>query len=458
MEEHGNQNCPLCGKPASFIFKDYQSHKLFVCDKCKAFIIPEMEEDFIQSIDRSLKTQYSNISCQLPDDMLLQISVVRDGNNVKVFHDAVRRTNFLKDKIYRVPTVQIPQIIGTAADLMFVKSEPIAYLIDCLTLYETVVIPADTFSISSIYSHCEPGELDILFSSGRIKYTPARTCGIRKWDSNKPPAENILDCTLPHMMDDDRYTDLRKHVRENTIYKGDQDYSYWEKIRKEATDAFVSTSKRIGYEWLFPMDRFGMPSRDLIVGLETGIARINDLLTNGIDAIDLDLELATYLEICFPCKQLDEIMEGNKEVIRTDLTLAEQLPRIENLPPLGEMVRKGQLSIKDAIAIVNGEEAAKLRKWLADNISPGLDVRDVYFQKLNELPSKKAWTGWIRFGLVSGVSTLISSLLTANPVIGIGLGLLTGAADQKLGEKTTSKIIDNYHARQWLSYISKKAF
>lgn len=94
MNDHNSQNCPFCGRPSKFIFKNYQSHKLFICDTCKVFVIPEMEEDFIQSTDQSLKTQFSNISRQLPDDMLLQISIERDGNNVKVYHDTVPRSNW----------------------------------------------------------------------------------------------------------------------------------------------------------------------------------------------------------------------------------------------------------------------------------------------------------------------------------------------------------------------------
>ena len=95
MNNHINQNCPLCGKPSKFVFKNYQSHKLFICDKCKVFVIPEMEEDYFKSIDQSLKTQYSNISRHLSVDMLLQISIERDGNNVKVSHHTVPRSNWL---------------------------------------------------------------------------------------------------------------------------------------------------------------------------------------------------------------------------------------------------------------------------------------------------------------------------------------------------------------------------
>jgi len=89
-----NQNCPLCDRPSKFTFKNYQSHKLFICDTCKVFVIPNREEDYFQSIDQSLKTRYSDISAKLDSDMLFQISIERHGDSVTISHCIVPRTNW----------------------------------------------------------------------------------------------------------------------------------------------------------------------------------------------------------------------------------------------------------------------------------------------------------------------------------------------------------------------------
>ena len=94
MEEHINQNCPLCGKIASFVFKDYQQYKLFSCTVCKVFVIPEQQEEFIKSRDQSLRSQFSNTSSKLSSDMLLQISVELVGNSPQIFPNKVLRANW----------------------------------------------------------------------------------------------------------------------------------------------------------------------------------------------------------------------------------------------------------------------------------------------------------------------------------------------------------------------------
>lgn len=351
--------------------------------------------------------------------------------------------------------VMYPKMVGSAVDLMFVEQSPIAYLIDCLTLYDTVVIPASSFALTSIYSHCDPGELDSLFSSQRIKYCPANSRISTKWNPSKSPAENILQ-DLPYTRDDERYSDLRRHLSEHTIDTADRDYSSWTATCDEARTAFIEASKRRGYEWLFPEDRSGQ-NHDRVVGLETGIARINDLLVAGIGSLDLDVELATYLEICFPTKRLDDILKDDQPAELTQRSLAEKLHRIENLPPLGDLVRTGKLSQSEAIRMVNSDEAAELRDWLERNIAPGIDVRDAYDRRLKELPSKKSWTGWLRFGAVSGVTTAVTSIVMLNPTISAGLGLLIGVADLQFGGHVLEKTVDPYHPRKWMSYVRKSA-
>lgn len=93
MKDRGNQNCPLCEKPSSYVLKDYWQTKMILCPTCKAFSFPEQKEDFICSSDPDLKLQLSNISGGLSPDMLLQISIEGSEGNEKISHDIVPRSN-----------------------------------------------------------------------------------------------------------------------------------------------------------------------------------------------------------------------------------------------------------------------------------------------------------------------------------------------------------------------------
>ena len=47
MSKAINQDCPLCGRPAHFFFRDYENRKHFFCDHCTEFELSRYAEDVI---------------------------------------------------------------------------------------------------------------------------------------------------------------------------------------------------------------------------------------------------------------------------------------------------------------------------------------------------------------------------------------------------------------------------
>jgi hypothetical protein len=101
------------------------------------------------------------------------------------------------------------------------------------------------------------------------------------------------------------------------------------------------------------------------------------------------------------------------------------------------------------------DEASELRQWLRTNLEPDLDVRDKFFRTLKDLPSKKTWASWLRFGTVTTLSSGLSLLLASDPILSGVVGIVSGAIDTYVGQRITEKMLDPYHPQEWVSYMEK---
>jgi hypothetical protein len=65
METH-EEDCPLCGKNATFRFVDYANRKEFSCDTCKQFQISKASETVVRSGSRDSAEHLSGMSATEP--------------------------------------------------------------------------------------------------------------------------------------------------------------------------------------------------------------------------------------------------------------------------------------------------------------------------------------------------------------------------------------------------------
>lgn len=352
-------------------------------------------------------------------------------------------------------SVQYPNRVGAAVDLLFVAHDPVAYLVDCLLLYNEVVIRADVQTFSAVGFGGGLADLARLTRARRLKFCPpmSKYSGASPWFSTKFSLGTYVDAISKSILPEyDDFNTFRDDFVANLVLPREVDLAQWYAVQDRLNDAFTAAAARPEYAFLVPPRTTLSEPTYYRVGLRQGVARICDLVASGVVDLDLDAELTGLLEICTPVVPLS-VQIHEPTVKHVTQAAIHKLHRIENLPTLGDMVRTHALSHAEAIDLILSDDATRLREWLRQNVRPGLDVRDAYAEALEALPSKKTWTGWVRFGAVTGVSTLLGALI-GDPFAGAATGAAIGAADRAYGSKAT-EMLDTYHPQRWLSIIRK---
>jgi hypothetical protein len=363
-----------------------------------------------------------------------------------------------------------PTRIGAVVDAHTDPCFP-AYLADCLMLYDEIVLVADPPTVLALYLNTEPDIVARLVHTGRLRFCPPSSpishYGQDRDNSERDDHEGGLTPWRQRLLDV-----INVGIRRNDAIgtadaleileagllpaaeKAPIDEAAWIAIRENLLGAFRSAAQRPEYSWLVPPNTHYTTEFYFEIGLRAGIGRLADLLSHGVCELDFDLEVARLLDICCPTRSLDDMTSTTARTV--DTNFARDLHRIENLPPIGDLIRARDWTADHAFDVVLSDEAEQLRVWLRENMGPGVDVRDAYHSNLKELPSRKSWTTWVRFGTVTGVSTLIGALLSGNPIAGAAAGVAAGAADQQFGARAVESLVDDYHPREWLSFVKDR--
>lgn len=345
----------------------------------------------------------------------------------------------------------LPNRLGVAADLTFIVTSPMAFIADALLLYDQLIIPGDQITLSTLYLRIGAEQLGRLLNARRLAFCPAMSIYARDHDNEFTRSGYLSDIENGlRLFDADEQRVALKQVGEHLVVGAKPDYLSWRKVSKDAETAFIEAAKRPGYEFLQPIDsRSGMPVLDRQVGLEHGLARMNDLVAAGVFDMEMDRELPVLLDVCFPARAYRPVT-GRSEI--GALKTIENLHRLKNLPSPGKTIVEDKWTDEKAIDLILSDDVSELRAWLHKNVAPDLDVRESYVRELDGLPSKKEWLGWLRFGAVSAVTTTIGALAT--PVAGALAGIALSATDQKLGPKAM-ELADPYHPKKWLSIAER---
>lgn len=347
------------------------------------------------------------------------------------------------------PPAEPPRRLGIAADLVFAGAAPATYLLNCLLVYEQLVVPINANVIDRLLSDFSALQLKRLIGAGRLQFCPEVTAHLAL---RREPAAFSRDAFIATLATgviraDDRSARIVDAIDAQLLVGDFGDFADWTRMRNQAVDEFDHVAGRDGYAFLSPLSS----PRYYRTGLQTGMARINDLIVSGIPDLQFDKELPVLLEICFPGKARPQAVAAT--AIESDaLQTVENLHRIGGLPLVGVDAANHLLEVDRLIDLILSDEAAALRNWLRQNWQPGLDVREAYIHADRLLPSKRSWSGWVKFGAVTGVSSVVGALLT-DPLIALGAGTLIGALDQHFGGKTVEALADPYHPSRWLSYV-----
>ncbi|MGX4640334.1 hypothetical protein [Massilia sp. SYSU DXS3249] len=348
--------------------------------------------------------------------------------------------------------VSLPTRLGLAGDIVFITTPALAVL-NPLLVYEQLVLPLNQMVFERMLADFSSSQLLRLVKAGRLLFCPEMTArlaaggGTRTFDRGR-----YLDSLRPVFpRPDDDIPALVGAIDEHLLVGALDDFTRWTRIRDEAVDEFMHVAARPGYAHLIPPSSLFSSPRDRLVGLQSGLGRVNDLAGAGVLDLQFDKELPVLLEIVFPAKKRPGPVAPDAAE-REAIEAVEKLHDIRGLPLLRPAYDRFEEDVDRFIDIVLSEEAAELRHWLSGNVCRGMDVRQAYIEAGHKLPSQHAWAGWLKFGVVTSVSTVIGGLI-ADPAAGLAVGTGLGAFDHLYGEKALQRIVDPYHPDHWLSYL-----
>ena len=186
-------------------------------------------------------------------------------------------------------------------------------------------------------------------------------------------------------------------------------------------------------------------------GFKDGIGMILDVWSTGTLAFHIDQEFELYIT-----KFLNLPDEIKNNSICSGISILDEFNSIGNLPSLKEAILSEKLNSKEIFDVILSDESLRLREWIKENYSPGLDVRDCYFKSLKKLPSKSKWLNWLRFGITSTLSISFGYVLSNSPELASILGLTVGAVDLAFGTNATEMVFDAYHPKEWIGFLETK--
>ncbi len=244
------------------------------------------------------------------------------------------------------------------------------------------------------------------------------------------------------------FNKFSKQVLDNIIFKKtDNDF-----------EPFGETMKYLFYDSSYSKANWIGNEKDISLVVQRifseAIENISSLWASGIVSINFDYESAHYINLC----EKAAFYEGQSfEVYDTDNgSMINKMSTLKNIPSLAEIILSSENRSKKLIEIVNSNEASDLRNFLHNFSESDSDLRDIYIKNAANLPSKKKWVDWLRFGGVSVVSSILGTVLTANPVIGTAIGMGIGVVDKVAGDTLINSMTGDYSLDSWFSYIEKR--
>jgi len=318
------------------------------------------------------------------------------------------------------------------------------HICDQLLTYDCILLCCDIDMILMMYGGIKCDELEPLFKNKKILFY-APVSGARY--------------TFPQLQNDSGSIDkkyiksLEKHLKiyENALVSSPNEIlnqiEYYS-VESQVINTNLSISIIEKFLSGFNQNQFKDWHR---IGFTIGVGKILDIWSTGTFNIHFDNEMNYYLKRCISFQ--DEIYEKLQSPREN---VIEILHSIGNIPSIKDQIIFKELATKDFVRLVLSEEVHELQKWLRENITPGLDVREFYYKSLSNLPSKSKWAKWLRFGSATTLSFVLGLFVSGNPALAALFGVGVGVADTASGDKLTELLFDHYHPRDYIGQFADK--
>ncbi|KAF2337834.1 hypothetical protein [Flavobacterium nitrogenifigens] len=320
---------------------------------------------------------------------------------------------------------------------------------DLFLIHNIVYFRNDLGTIKELFDTFSSDEVDELIKNNRIKfYDPLFSKPFEDSSKNIEYIEKKLselnDSHSSFFKEHLNITRVMNQIVDNLVQpKLEEDF---DKIKIELDELFYNND-------FMPDEFYHM---DRIIGYNQGIEKIRELAKIGITSTTLDNEVEYYLNIC----NRASIKKDNKnlrieDVDINDISITEQFHQFRNMPTLVDLLHSSEYPTKRFLDIINSSEAYDFKNWIQAIDEKDVDIRDYYTRTFSNLPSKNKWIDWIRFGGVTILSGILASIISSNPVVGIGVSLGAGALDKKLGDDLIDKTASKYNPEWWIRFLNK---
>lgn len=354
----------------------------------------------------------------------------------------------------------IPKITGFAGDL-FVPSKQylkltggysdrpelkvLATIADLFLVHDNVSIRADTWTLQELYGCFTKNELAEMLENKRISfYLPLYQNGYKlDW----------LNHIEKHFSKFPKHA-LKENISGKIIAKQISDNLLQPTVTDNKFSIFENEIKDLFYNHGIQRDSFF--TTDVQIGFNQAIDKIRELWNCGLLSTTFDEEVLYYLDVCDKASFLRESELSSPVLNSGSGQMIDKLHSYKNCPSLIKVLMASSDPTKKMIDIVNSHEASDLRKWLQENIEKNVDVRDVYETTLSKLPSKNEWIDWLRFGGVSVVTSIMGTMLTSDPTLGLLIGTAGGAIDKIYGSSAIDKTMEQYNPETWFGFMKNQ--
>lgn len=338
-----------------------------------------------------------------------------------------------------IPSAKYMQLTGGVS---YPEVKTILSVGDLFLVHNKVSFRAEQWTLKEIYGGFTMDEIDELIKNDRISfYLPIYSRFYEEDWSDKIEEFFSKQSSMfrKEKIDPKRIT---KQVFDNLEPSCEIDEDFIE-FKDKMFDLFYKHG--IQRDSFFTMDRQ--------IGFNQAIEKTRELWRSGIFSTSFDQEILFYFDICDKAAHLQEKTLAINAIDSSEHTMLDKLHLFKNMPTISEIIVKADDPVGRFLKIVNSDEARDFREWIQAIDYKNVDIRDFYTGTLNQLPSKKHWIDWTRFGSVTAISGILGAIVTANPALGILIGGATCALDKIYGDKVINSTVKKYNPEAWFSFI-----
>lgn len=352
---------------------------------------------------------------------------------------------------------------------------PLDRLIECLILYDEVVLPTqDMIIIPALINVLGEDSVRQLMDSGALKflrvkrgfaYVPGKGVAVIEVvnpNGQKPPDSKDLEELVAWIATMCTGSKNPTGFLKSLLYiTSEVDADEFETVIRDESEADVINSAAI-------RDLFGLPDmhpKDLPAKANTMMlyggpefADENPVIMSYLSLVQTNVEaaLATRAEChdVFSATGLDTLL-AEKFARAGHVDASNQVQLLSDIPDFAPIVRGGELPMQKLIKLRNSKHGEEFRLWFHEAVENGEDISKAYVDLIQQVHPTDSIPGKLtRIAVWTGTSTAVGTMVAPGPVGTVG-GAVVGAVGGLFDAFVMDKIRLGGSAKVFLEKMSK---